>query len=273
MGSLGLTMKLLILVSFIPAGLALRPDHARTFDLLSVAFNGVCSTGGRCPGSDRGVITSPNYPLDYPVKQDINYTIETYQGSVIELTFEAFDLEDSRKTGRGGCYDSVRIIDSDNEILGTYCEKTTIKPFNSTSNTLVIIFSSDEEITRSGFKASWRRIEMTEKTGKITSTNYPNLQTEGDSIERVGVLNGPKGSRFELTFTDLDLDDEYCGRFYHTIYLFDGLPNSNSLYNAQFIAVIYGGNLITNQDKLKHISKTNVVSVWMFIYDYGDYDY
>ena len=38
--SLGLTMKLLILISFIPAGLALRPEHARTFDLLSVAFNG-----------------------------------------------------------------------------------------------------------------------------------------------------------------------------------------------------------------------------------------
>ena len=68
----------------------------------------VCSEGGRCPGSDGGVITSPNYPFDYPVKRDINYTIETYQGSVIEVTFEAFDLEDARKTGMGGCYDSVR---------------------------------------------------------------------------------------------------------------------------------------------------------------------
>ena len=67
-----------------------------------------CSTGGRCPGTDRGVVTSPNYPLNYPVKQDINYTIETFQGSIIEFTFESFDLEEARKTGVGGCYDSVR---------------------------------------------------------------------------------------------------------------------------------------------------------------------
>ena len=115
---------------------------------------------------------------------------------------------------------------------------------------------------------------MTEKTGKITSTNYPNLQTEANSVDRLGVLNGPKGSRFELTFTDLDLDDDYCGRFQHTVYLFDGLPNRNSLYNGQSIEIFHGGNLIDNQDQdLKRTSETNVVSVWMSIYDYGDYDY
>ena len=31
--------------------------------------------------------------------------------------------------------------------------------------------------------------------------------------ERVAVLNGPKGSRFQLTFTDIDLDNSFCGIF------------------------------------------------------------
>ena len=130
----------------------------------------VCSEGGRCPGTEGGIIISPHHPFNYPVKRDINYTIETLQGSIIELTFLAFDLEASRNTGQGGCYDSVRsvlegkengvtwcfrLIDSDNELLGTYCENSNIKPFNTTSNILTVIFSSDESITGSGFRAEW----------------------------------------------------------------------------------------------------------------------
>ena len=68
----------------------------------------LCSQGGRCPGTERGVIISPNYPLDYPVRTDINYTIETLQGSLVELSFTNFDLEPGRTTGQGGCHDSVR---------------------------------------------------------------------------------------------------------------------------------------------------------------------
>ena len=113
-----------------------------------------------------------------------------------------------------------------------------------------------------------------ETSGSITSPNYPNLQTEGNLFRRVGVLNGPKGSRFQLTFVDIDLDCEYAyGRFYHKIYLFDGLPNTNSLYTGEYIAIIFGGNIITNKKKLNQTSRSNVVSVFFSIYDYGDYDY
>ena len=115
---------------------------------------------------------------------------------------------------------------------------------------------------------------MTETSGMITSPNYPNLQTEGNLFERVGVLNGPKGSRFQLRFTDIDLDCDYGhGRCFHKIYLFDGLPNTNSLHNGEHIATIFGGNIMTNKENLKHTSRSNVVSVFFNIVDYGDYDY
>ena len=70
----------------------------------------VCAEGGICPGTERGIIISPQHPFNYPSRSNINYTIQTIQGSVIELTFQAFDLEASRKSGQGGCYDSVRLV-------------------------------------------------------------------------------------------------------------------------------------------------------------------
>ena len=90
------------------------------------------------------------------------------------------------------------LIISPNQLLRTYCRAATIKPFNTTSNILTVIFSSDASITSSGFRASWRRIEIKETSGIITSPNYPNLQTEGNLFQRVGVLNGPKDSNFLL---------------------------------------------------------------------------
>merc|ERR1712193_316035 len=274
MGSVGLTMEVISPVLFLLCALTVGSTTSRNARTVVKLFSdalGLCSQGGRCTGTERGVIISPNHPQNYPVKRDINYTIETLQGSLIELTFEAFDLEPGRTSGRGGCYDSLRIIDSDGEILGTHCDTDNINPFNSTSNSLTLIFSSDESITRPGFRASWRRIELTETSGKIASPGYPILQS-GSYLERVAVLNAPKGSRFQLTFLDIDLDTTFCGR-YHTIFLFDGLPNSSSMYSGEYITVIYGGNILTNQDRLNHTSRSNVVSVWFDQYDYSSYYY
>ena len=65
----------------------------------------VCN-GGFCDGVDGGTIISPNYPLDYPSRTTVNYTLETIQGSNIELTFTRFDLEKSFNDGE--CqYDNV----------------------------------------------------------------------------------------------------------------------------------------------------------------------
>merc|ERR1712241_1550869 len=94
MGSLSLTMKVisqaaLVLVAASTGTSSSTSPEGRTLDLFSGGLLGLCSEGGRCPGTERGVITSPNYPKDYPVKRDVNYTIETLQGSVIEITFEA----------------------------------------------------------------------------------------------------------------------------------------------------------------------------------------
>ena len=45
--------------------------------------------------SHSGSIVSPNFPYPYPAKSDVNYTIETTQGSKIDITFDNFSIEDS----------------------------------------------------------------------------------------------------------------------------------------------------------------------------------
>ena len=63
-------------------------------------------TGGVCPEVEGGSITSPNFrSSNYPPKQSINYTLETYLGSKIELNFDSFLLEYSEDCQ----HDSVRL--------------------------------------------------------------------------------------------------------------------------------------------------------------------
>ena len=44
-----------------------------------------------------------------------SWAVKTVQGSLVELSFTAFDLEPGRRTGRGGCYDSLRSGGGENE--------------------------------------------------------------------------------------------------------------------------------------------------------------
>ena len=38
---------------------------------------------------------------------------------------------------------------------------------------------------------------------------------------------------------------------------------------AEYITIIDGGDIITNKDNLNHTSNSNVVSVWIYQYDFG----
>merc|ERR1719400_1665189 len=64
-----------------------------------LAAVGACQ-GGRCPGLTGGAISSPSFPLNYPNKASVFYTLETYRDSRIRLQFEVFDLEEDEICGR-----------------------------------------------------------------------------------------------------------------------------------------------------------------------------
>ena len=135
----------------------------------SIVLSRSC-TGGRCPGTQSGAIKSPNYPENYPDKQDVEYTLETEQGSRIELTFNVFSLEDSL---RGKCsQDYVKVIDSNGTNLAILCGENRPAPFKSRGNNMTVIFYSDASVNRRGFEATWRAIKNP-SSGEFTSPNYP----------------------------------------------------------------------------------------------------
>ena len=108
------------------------------------------------------LITSPNYPDNYPNDQN-NVTemsvVDVDGGDLIEITFTDFSLEDSR-----GCvYDYVRIVDGNGEeLLPRTCgdHKDLSEPILSKTKTAFLTFVSDHSEVRSGFRAEWRAVEV-----------------------------------------------------------------------------------------------------------------
>ena len=103
------------------------------------------------------LITSPNYPENYPNNQNITEEMSVANGSLIEITFTDFSLEDSH-----GCvYDYVRIEDGNGEeLLPRTCGDHKDISVMSKTNTTFLTFVSDHSEVRPGFRAEWRAVEV-----------------------------------------------------------------------------------------------------------------
>ena len=78
-------------------------------------------TGGDCSSSDYGVITSPNYPQNYPNDENQIKSLVVAEGSKVELEFTDFVIEAESSCG----YDYVEIIDTDMTSIVRYKKKET----------------------------------------------------------------------------------------------------------------------------------------------------
>ena len=103
------------------------------------------------------VVTSPNYPSNYPNYQDKESRVTVATGSVVELTFTNFDLENSRN---GVCiYDWVQVVDGDNSVLMEQkCGTTAPAKVTSKTNVMVVKFHSDYVVEKTGFRATWKKV-------------------------------------------------------------------------------------------------------------------
>uniref|UniRef100_F6PKM8 CUB domain-containing protein n=1 Tax=Ciona intestinalis TaxID=7719 RepID=F6PKM8_CIOIN len=122
------------------------------------------------------LITSPNYPNNYPNNVDCTWTITASDGMRVQLNLIRFSTERS--------YDYLTISSDGTQLArnsGTYSNIT----YTSIGNTLTLRFTSDRSVTRSGFKATF--VESTTQaltcgfnaiatstSQPITSPNYPN---------------------------------------------------------------------------------------------------
>ncbi|XP_078540821.1 astacin-like metalloendopeptidase isoform X2 [Lissotriton helveticus] len=111
-------------------------------------------TYGTTSTEDKGVVTSPEYPLAYPNGMDCAMAILAPAGYKISLTFTRFELENFP-----GClmdyliiYDGAR---STSKTIGKYCGNIQIPRLVSTGNALLLQFHSDSWVTAAGFRAEY----------------------------------------------------------------------------------------------------------------------
>jgi hypothetical protein len=100
--------------------------------------------------SSNGYIISPNYPASYPASTACTWNVTVTQGHVIILEFKAFDLVDSE-----GCkLDAVDVYDGEQILIGKYCGSIYPEILESSTNTLLLKFTSKAETTsyHNGFR-------------------------------------------------------------------------------------------------------------------------
>merc|ERR550539_707094 len=146
-------------------------------------------------GAGEGEIQSPNYPNVYPHYLDETWNLEVAAGEKIMLTFESFELETHSKCK----YDFVKI--SFGSVEEKYCGTNKPSPIVSSDNTMTVVFHSDYDVNRNGFKATWKAVQT---SGEIQSPNYPYAYPH--NLDETWNLEVASGQRIKLTFESFELE-------------------------------------------------------------------
>ena len=100
--------------------------------------------------ASRGFFTSPLYPATYGANTTCTWKIQVHPNNIIRLYFLFFELEDHPVCGK----DYVAVHGT-NKMIGKYCGSRYPEFVESTGNTMVVTFKSDDRVERSGFKARY----------------------------------------------------------------------------------------------------------------------
>ena len=116
-----------------------------------------------------GVVTSPDYPSNYPDSLEKTMGIEVDQGMILSLEFTAFDIESNSDCD----YDHLTITDGNgatlmekscgsagNLVIGGEKTNSTLPPnVWSWSNKVNFVFVTDGGGTRPGWSVSWSAVK------------------------------------------------------------------------------------------------------------------
>ncbi|XP_064410135.1 cubilin [Latimeria chalumnae] len=190
-----------------------------------------------------GVLTSPNYPDNYPVNRECIYKIIVGTNKQIKLSFTDFTLEADNE--EMPCrFDYLEIRDGGFEtspLIGKYCGTDRPPVIISHSNRLWLKFRSDWFSPYKGFMAHWDGMfsgcggTLTTPTGSFTSPNYP--LPYHYNAECYWLLKTNAGNRIVLRFEDFHLESSsQCTYDYVAVY------NGNNT-NSQILARLCGNQV------------------------------
>ena len=102
-----------------------------------------------------GVVTSPNYPDNYPNNFERTETIQVEEGLIISLEFDSFNVE-SHST----CSDDhLTIMDGDGTtLMEKTCGSSLPKAITSITNSVKLVFITDGIGTYSGWSVIWSAV-------------------------------------------------------------------------------------------------------------------
>ncbi|XP_075232242.1 cubilin [Lycorma delicatula] len=181
--------------------------------------------------TNAGIITSPNYPNNYPSHKECVWFIKVAAHHQIQLHIESFKLEPHSQCK----FDFLEIRNGGTEaspLIGKFCDSKIPKNITSFSNQLLLKFTSDVTGDDKGFKITWDGTitgcggVLDTPSGSITSPNYPQPYFRNTvCYYRISVSHG---SKIQLFFADIDLEStKNCLLDYIEVY--DGLNNNAKL--------------------------------------------
>uniref|UniRef100_A0A2K5N728 CUB domain containing protein 2 n=1 Tax=Cercocebus atys TaxID=9531 RepID=A0A2K5N728_CERAT len=153
-----------------------------------------------------GVLTSPEYPNNYPNSMECHWVIRAAGPASVKLVFVDFQVE-----GNEECtYDYVAVLGGPGPTRGHhYCGSTRPPTLVSLGHELQVIFKSDFNIGGRGFKAYYfsgqcQEVYMTMR-GNFSSPRYPSSYP--NNIRCHWTIRLPPGYRVKVFFLDLDLEE------------------------------------------------------------------
>ncbi|VDP18282.1 unnamed protein product, partial [Soboliphyme baturini] len=207
---------------------------------------------------ESGKIQSPGYPMNYPPLSDSRWIIEGPPDSRILLQFDLFETEKY--------FDTVVVIDggpSENassvlKYFSGYPPASDLT-FTSSTNMVLIKFTSDKSIENRGFHATWKAITIycggrliaQSSSQVLNSPGYP--QNYSDGTECFWTISSPLGRVISIEIRDVSLGDD------DTLIIYDGgLFSTSVLYSATG----FGQPLLL-------VSTTSEISVFFYADDAG----
>ncbi|XP_026057290.1 cubilin-like [Carassius auratus] len=202
-------------------------------------FNATFSRG--CGGflhTDRGVLSSPQYPQNYKPNMNCNWQVMVTPGFRVSVTFQSpFQIQGYGDHCSSGDYLELRNGPDGNSptLSGRLCGSSAPSTFQTTDNGLYAHFVSDASNEASGFKLVFEAhssacgglIELNDgdAPGYITSPNYPSNYPQ--NIDCVWIITVPNGEAVQLDFEDDFYIEPHTGCMYDYIEIRDG-PTSDA---------------------------------------------
>ncbi|NP_001399070.1 CUB domain-containing protein 2 isoform 3 precursor [Homo sapiens] len=153
-----------------------------------------------------GVLTSPEYPNNYPNSMECHWVIRAAGPAHVKLVFVDFQVE-----GNEECtYDYVAVLGGPGPTRGHhYCGSTRPPTLVSLGHELQVVFKSDFNIRGRGFKAYYFSGECQEvymaMRGNFSSPQYPSSYP--NNIRCHWTIRLPPGYQVKVFFLDLDLEE------------------------------------------------------------------